>query len=39
MKYGVISLMFLANNEFVSLIALSVIMLLFLADILKERFS
>lgn len=39
MKYLAISLMFLAGNEIVSLLALSMIMLAFGADCMKERFN
>lgn len=34
-KYGVVSTMFLLNNEIVSLITLVIIVWLFLADVLK----
>jgi len=37
MKYGVVSLMFLAGNEIVSYLALSIMTVLFLCDILAER--
>ena len=38
-KYGVVAAMFLLNNEIISLIALAIICLLFLADIMKARVS
>lgn len=38
-KYGVVAAMFLLNNEIISLIALAIIGLLFLADIMKARVS
>lgn len=37
MKYGVVAMLFLFNNEIVSLIALSVMTLFFIADICVER--
>ena len=38
MKYGIISLLFLFNNEIFSLIALNIMVLFFFGDCLKERF-
>jgi len=38
MKYFLISVLFLFNNELISLLTLSILMLLFFADIVKERF-
>lgn len=37
MKYGLLSMMFLANNEILSYIALSIMAVLVCADILKAR--
>lgn len=39
MKYLLISILFLFNDEIMSLIALSLMMVFFFADILEERFS
>ena len=39
MKYLLISILFLFNDEIMSLIALSLMMVFFFADILKERLS
>ena len=38
MKYILMSVLFLFNSEILSLFALSVMMLFFFGDILKERF-
>lgn len=38
MKYGCASLLFLMNNEVWSLIALNLLIIMFLYDIVKERF-
>ena len=37
MKYGAVALMFLANNEIISYLALSIMAALVCADILKAR--
>lgn len=37
MKYGVMSLMFLAGNEIVSYLALSVMAVMFFCDLIHER--
>lgn len=39
MKYGILSLMFLAGNEIVTLLALTIIVLFICADILKARWE
>ena len=39
MKYGAIAIMFLANNEIISLLALCIMSVLFIADIMKERMA
>lgn len=39
MKYLLVSALFLYNDELISLLALSIMMLFFFADILKERFG
>ena len=38
MKYALMSILFLFNNELISLFALSVMALFFFGDILKARF-
>jgi len=38
MKYALVSILFLFNSELISLLALSIMMLLFFGDIAKERF-
>ena len=38
MKYALVSILFLFNSELISLLALSIMMLLFFGDIVKERF-
>ena len=38
MKYAVMSIAFLFNNELISLVVLMIMMLMFFADILKARF-
>ena len=39
MRYGLICLMFLANNSVVTLMALSIMGLMLVMDIVKERVS
>ena len=38
MKYAAIALLFLFNNEIISLLALNIMVLFFFGDCLKERF-
>lgn len=38
MKYALIAILFLFNNELISLFTLTVMMLFFFGDILKARF-